>query len=220
MDNASSDSNSKLDLSKNRLEVQAVHSEDRTPTKRWVGDLDQQTPRPSSCLNASNESVPRVLLKPPPTLGFTLSHLWRVPELALLASRVVWAEAWRRTKVEKAEVLKRAETTTGSMSRNEAVPFLNTSNSVRTQAGKQNTPADDPPRAKMKCLFGWALVQLYEEGSIVLWDGPMHLLPIPLSGPESSLWSAAGTSTVFSASSISSSTSLFSSAVTECCNRS
>jgi len=67
----------------------------------------------------------------------------------------------------------------------------------------------------MKRLFGWALVRLYEEGSIVLWDGPMHSLPIPLSGPESSLWSAAGTSTVFSASSISSSMSLFSSAVTD-----
>lgn len=215
MDNASSDSNPKLDLPENRLEIQAVHSEDRTPTKRRVGDLDQQTPKPSSRLDASNESVPRALLKPPPTLGFTLSHLRRVPELALLASRVVRAEARRRTKAEKAEVSKRAETTTGSTSRNGAVPFLNTSNSVRTQAGKQNTPADDPPRAKMKRLFGWALVRLYEEGSIVLWDGPVHPLPMPLFGPESSLWSAAGTSTVFSTSSISASASLFSTGVTD-----
>ncbi|KAL4067022.1 hypothetical protein V8B97DRAFT_1874377 [Scleroderma yunnanense] len=210
MDNASPDPSSNIDLSERRLGLQG-HSEDKTPTKQRV-DLGEQTPRPSSCVNMSNESGSHAVLKPPPTLGFTLSHLRRVPELALLASRVVRAEARRRAKAEKAETSDRAKTLTGSASR--SVPFLNASNSVRTLSSRQNIPADDPPCAKMKRLFGWALVRLYEEGSIVLWDGPVHPLPVSLSVTDNSLWSAGGSSTVLSASFVSASASLFSGAAT------
>ena len=214
MDNASVDLNSAIDLSKNRLEIQATSSEDKTPTKRRIGDFDQQTPRPLSCINASDESVPRASLESSPTFGFTLSHLRRVPELALLASRVVRAEARRREKAEKVEASERTKATTDSKSHNGAVPFLNRSNSVRTQVSKQNSAqAGDPYCAKMKRLFGWALVRLYEEGSIVLWDGPMHPLPMPLSEPENSLWSTGESSTISSIS-VSASASLFSSAAT------
>jgi hypothetical protein len=55
----------------------------------------------------------------------------------------------------------------------------------------------------MKRLFQWAIVKLYEEGSIVLWDGAVRPLPLHEEGRETSgLWKVNSTvgadSTTFS----------------------
>ncbi|KAG2045684.1 hypothetical protein BDR06DRAFT_1015398, partial [Suillus hirtellus] len=75
----------------------------------------------------------------------TISHLRRIPELALLASRVVRAEISRREEEKAGQTRKSLNTR-----------FLPNS-----------------ARAKMKRLFMWAALQLYEEGSIVLYDRPL-----------------------------------------------
>lgn len=79
----------------------------------------------------------------------TLSHLRRIPELALLANRVVHAEMRRRTPPdaggEKA----------GQTPRKSIISRFSSNH----------------PRGKMKRLFMWAVLQLYERGSIVLYDG-------------------------------------------------
>ncbi|KAG1785183.1 uncharacterized protein HD556DRAFT_1450935 [Suillus plorans] len=81
----------------------------------------------------------------PPTM---LSHLRWIPELALLANRVVHAEKQRRTPTD-AGGEKAAQTRKSFISR-----F-----------------SSDHLRVKMKRLFMWAVLQLYEQGSIVLYDG-------------------------------------------------
>ncbi|KAG2336095.1 hypothetical protein BDR05DRAFT_1006164 [Suillus weaverae] len=83
--------------------------------------------------------------------AFTLSYLRRVPELALLANRVVYAEMRRRTD-----------------------PNAGGGNANRTRKSFTSRFSDHP-RVKMKNLFMWAVLQLYEEGSIVLHDTPLAL---------------------------------------------
>jgi hypothetical protein len=85
-------------------------------------------------------------------LGFTFSYLRRVPELAEMARRVVQAEAKRRERAERKRTkeagTKRTDTPT-KMDKETIAP-------------------------KMKRLFKFAIVKLYEEGSIILWDGPVR----------------------------------------------
>ncbi|KAG6332009.1 hypothetical protein ID866_7082 [Astraeus odoratus] len=181
MDNANTVLNPKNRCHESRS---SLGSEDRTPTKRRVldnhhNDNEQWTPRPFS-LGSKKDFQSSHQPQPPPVLGFTLSHLRRVPELDLLAARIVRAEMRRRMKAEKAETGQRTQTQLGVSSRTAATPFMNTSNSIKPRTSKQH--AHDPPRAKMKRLFQWALVRLYEEGSIVLWDGPSHPLPSTVPG--------------------------------------
>lgn len=77
--------------------------------------------------------------------AFTLSHLRRIPELALLARRVVDAETrWRAQRVRATQ------------------PHL---------------------RVRMKRLFMWAVLRLYEEGAIVLYDKPLVLISLSPSEP-------------------------------------
>lgn len=90
--------------------------------------------------------------------GFTLSHLRRVPELAVLARRVVNEEGRRRAR----EELERAKQASSS--------------------SKTNARAAEPRAKKMKRLFQFAIRQLYDEGSIVLWDGPVR--PLPRAAPQ------------------------------------
>lgn len=131
-----------------------------TPRKRAKekDGWDEQTPRPRP--SARNETRDRDGDEDEdgPTMGFTLSHLRRVPELALLAARVVRAEARKREKTDR-------EKERGSA--HSRVPS--------TSSGA----VADPPRKKIKRLFSWAVVKLYEEGSIVLWDGEVQPLPVP-----------------------------------------
>ncbi|KAH0835875.1 hypothetical protein J3R83DRAFT_9751 [Lanmaoa asiatica] len=137
-------------------------------------ECDELTPRPGPRLGARNETRggEEGEGEDEPSLGFTLSHLRRVPELALLAARVVRAEARKRDKADREK--ERGNSRIASSNR-------------LTGAGA----AADPPRKKMARLFSWAVVKLYEEGSIVLWDGDVRPLPVPpppLPLPLSGLW--------------------------------
>jgi hypothetical protein len=84
--------------------------------------------------------------------AFTLSHLRRVPELALLANRVTNAETRRRAQSD------------GDAKR--AGPAQKSSLNARSRSGT-TTPT------RMKRLFMWAVIKLYEQGSIVLYDRPL-----------------------------------------------
>jgi hypothetical protein len=86
--------------------------------------------------------------------GFSLSYLRRVPELSLLASRVVQAVTRRRLREERKK-LKEA----GMLK-------------SKTQVSSALPP--DKVGPKMKRLFQWAIIQLLKEGCIILWDGPVR----------------------------------------------
>ena len=139
-----------------------------TPTKRaQFGERetggDETTPRPRHHFRSRVDKVePNEHNEDDTTLGFTLSHLRRVPELALLAARVVRAETRKREKAERDKSQNASHATSGPSSR---------------QNGRG--AATESPRKKMKRLFSWAVVKLYEEGSIVLWDGEVRPLPVP-----------------------------------------
>ncbi|KAF9239844.1 hypothetical protein BU15DRAFT_74379 [Melanogaster broomeanus] len=174
----------------------------RTPTKRSRYREEGnggRTPRPGANTGAGLAKVE------PPTLGFTLSHLRRVPELALLAARVVRAEARRREKAERDQERQKAKEKARSnghiaISQTSVKPSVSQAKSMTSypksttsrnenDKGRPPLPAStsmlsstaptDPPRKKMKRLFAWAVVKLYEEGSIVLWDGDVRPLPLP-----------------------------------------
>ena len=129
-----------------------------TPTKHSRGENgdDEPTPRPRTETDVDE-----------PMMGFTLSHLRRVPELALLAARIVRAETRKREKTERE---KERETTRSR---------IPSSSSASTLCKEGKGASADPPRKKIKRLFSWAIVKLYAEGSIVLWDGDVRPLPVP-----------------------------------------
>jgi hypothetical protein len=85
-------------------------------------------------------------------LGFTLSYLRRVPELSEMARRVVQAEAKRRERAER-------KRTKEAGSKRTVTPAIMDKETIAP---------------KMKRLFRFAIVKLYEEGSIILWDGPVR----------------------------------------------
>jgi len=120
--------------------------------------------------------------------GYTLSYLRRVPELSLLATRVVQAVAKRRQREERKR-LKEA----GVIS------------SLKDSAPSPPIPADKFA-GKVKRLFQWAVIQLLREGCIILWDGPVRHFPESKSNltDMSRLWKTCtnhhGDSTLFSAS--------------------
>ncbi|OBZ67353.1 hypothetical protein A0H81_12676, partial [Grifola frondosa] len=119
--------------------------------------------------------------------GCTLGHLRRVPELALLARRVVDAEGRRRVREER----KRAR---------------EAGTNAREQQQKESERAMGPRGPRMKRLFQYAVRELFKEGSIVLWDGPVRPHPAPASAlpSASQLWKAnTSGSTAASASTIS-----------------
>lgn len=105
----------------------------------------------------------------PRVLGFTLSYLRRVPELSELARRVVKAEARRREK--EARLNSQEEPARSNSSR---------SSHLRGDKGKEKAHESSSSkhgkeglRPKMKRLFVVAIRKLFEEGSIILWDGPV-----------------------------------------------
>lgn len=117
--------------------------------------------------------------------GFSLSYLRRVPELSLLASRVIYAVARRRQRQER------------KRQKEEGIPLSRGQSSA--------TIPLDRVASKMKRLFQWAVVQLLKEGCIVLWDGPKRVHTKWSKMNTSLLWNAntttsatGGDSTVFS----------------------
>ncbi|KAJ3507059.1 hypothetical protein NLJ89_g6515 [Agrocybe chaxingu] len=150
-----------------------------TPTKRPRSFESEETPRqPTSC--ATLDTTPKARMAPqsfgsrmlPTTqkkvtrFGFSLSYLRRVPELALLAYRVVEAVNRRRQREERRK-LKEA----GIISRTSRTAQKSKSSS--TSSSVVPIPREKLP-GKMKRLFHWAIIKLLEEGSIVLWDGPVR----------------------------------------------
>src|SRR6266550_4698809 len=138
-----------------------------TPTKR-CSITDQLTPRPANSKMAVIDRTPRhrnrhldsgLREETKCHRGFTLSYLRRVPELAEMARRVVVAEAKRRAKEHRKKGAERRS--------QESTPLASSS------AGLHDLPRDKVG-PKVKRLFKWVVVQLLHEGSIVLWDGPMH----------------------------------------------
>lgn len=154
-----------------------------TPTKteptHTTTSLAEQTPRPLHAPNNSAfEKTPRPTVfssrGPALTLGFTLSYLRRVPELSAMAYRVVKAEAKRRAREERKLKVQTQEN----------------NSAILSSSTKGTTPRPDEAAApKMKRLFQWAIVKLYEEGSVVLWDGAVRPLASSDEGRETNgLW--------------------------------
>jgi len=179
-----------------------------TPTNRAHSDA---TPRASSSYcNLNSTPRPRI---PPPNFGiattsgsgssfaplppdtnrkgFTLSYLRRVPELSLLASRVVNSVTKRRLREEK-QKLKDAGTKPTNTQKAQLLAAMAVS---PAQIGR-----------KMKRLFQWAIIQLLKEGCLVHWDGPTRACPDSSIANASLLWKTIGDgSSLFSMNSSSSS---------------
>ncbi|KAG8216715.1 hypothetical protein J3R82DRAFT_6926 [Butyriboletus roseoflavus] len=146
-----------------------------TPTKhaRDEGERDEPTPRPYPSARNETRDGEEDEDEDGPTLGFTLSHLRRVPELALLAARVVRIETRKRDKADREK-----ERANAPIPSSTSVSFGKPNGNGSTPTRRTGAMAD-PPHKKMARLFSWAVVKLYEEGSIVLWDGDVRPLPVP-----------------------------------------
>ena len=174
-----------------------------TPTKhkrRSIEGRDDRTPRPIRHAGPSMiEQTPRSQSRLPSkedARGFTLSYLRRVPELADMAQRVVKAEAKRKRREEREREKRRRSQVSSSISGT----LLNPT--------KPTKPAEEKVAAKVKRLFQWAIIELYKEGGIVLWEGSIRPLPYhSRSGdPETSMLWKHSNSTTIGESSIFSST--------------
>jgi hypothetical protein len=154
-----------------------------TPTKKKPTPGDDPTPRLSR--RASALMTPRA--RPPHSasrlnhsghgdddnevmVGCTLSFLLRVPELANLACRVVQTEARRREKTRQSQS-KSGVTSLGSSSRERRAVVSSTEGTV----------------PKVKRLFSWAIRKLYQDGSIIMWDGLALSVLEPHIMPDSSM---------------------------------
>ncbi|KAJ7593320.1 hypothetical protein C8J56DRAFT_930810 [Mycena floridula] len=121
----------------------------------------------NACVMLENEVDPEDTLRPKQARpskdehcamrGFTMSYLRRVPDLALLARRVVIAETKRRAREQRKKDKESSQNTRPK-----------SGSPVKLPAVK----APEPTSLKMKRLFKWALVQLLKQGSVVIWDGP------------------------------------------------
>ncbi|KAJ6577657.1 hypothetical protein B0H19DRAFT_1252977 [Mycena capillaripes] len=176
----------------------ALPSSDETPRPYPHSHSHDHTPRRIAPLDFTRPRTPEA----PTTRGFTLSYLRRVPELALMAKRVVKAEAKRRAR----EAAKKAKAAAeGGISKGKPA--------IVTRAMINDTQKLHP---RMKRLFTWAILQLVKEGAVISWDGPArpcqtHDANNSHADPDSgALWrlnsstasSVAGNSTVFSSASI------------------
>lgn len=175
MDNAPPERDSTHDLHSHNLASESesdsisysIANAPVTPTKRSRHAQPQtdQTPRPSVY---PSDQTPRPHIRPPvfvhpnkapaPVHGFTLSYLRRVPELSDMAKRVVKAEAKRKAREERKNAKE-------ASAKGKAVAQSNKSEVAK---GKERIGP------KMKRLFEWAIVKLYLEGSIILWEGPVR----------------------------------------------
>ena len=100
--------------------------------------------------------------------GFSLSYLRRVPELSLLASRVVQAVTRRQLREERKK--------------------LKEAGMLRSKTQASSALPQDKVGPKMKRLFQWAIIQLLNEGCIVLWDGPVRECSDASIADTSRLW--------------------------------
>lgn len=186
------------------------------------------TPRASQLANRAVDATPRPRIPAPDfggsstlsvaapvgtvsgVLGFTISYLRRVPELADMARRVVKAEAKRRAREDrkKAKEAGVSGSSQSHVSRNGRSPQM----SLRETVATAGTKSEEKIAPKVKRLFRWAIVQLVQEGSLVISDGPARRCPsIQMLPNMSGLWKSTASScssmgadsSVFSASSVS-----------------
>lgn len=140
-----------------------------TPQGRSRGDALLVTNTPKSREQVSNAEEDREEL-----YGFTLSYLRRVPVLAEMARGVVRAERKRRDR----EARKRKENPDPPHQSNVAKTKLPTKSIISTGTGngaKAVARVDtESTSRKMKRLFKKTIRDLYAEGSIILWDGPVR----------------------------------------------
>ncbi|KAI0642726.1 hypothetical protein C8Q79DRAFT_1096396 [Trametes meyenii] len=182
---------------------------DETPRYSCLRSLSKIVP-PSTTVETDSEDeneVPRECTEDDDQVyGYSLSHLRRVPELALLAKRIVHAESHRRVKEER----KRTKATAGSNHTQNKAESMSSSASAKPENAPSSTSDPKAIAAATKRLFRQAIRTLFQDGSIVLWDGPVRPLPAPALDPllpssfASALWKAntnASTSVSASASS-------------------
>ncbi|KAJ7748569.1 hypothetical protein B0H16DRAFT_1552480 [Mycena metata] len=181
----------------NADDISPVVPEPTTPTKssRNAFPPADVTPRPHG--HTPRRIAPLYFARPltpvNPTRGFTLSYLRRVPELSLMAKRVVKAEANRRAR----EAQKKAKE--GGVAKKPVV----------TKAMSDDKQKLHP---RMKRLFGWAILELVKGGDVITWEGPVRPYPRANAGLDadtSALWrfnssssTVGGNSTMFSSASI------------------
>ncbi|KAJ7040602.1 hypothetical protein C8F04DRAFT_995702 [Mycena alexandri] len=184
----------------NADDFQPVAPEPTTPTKssRNVLPPADETPRPHD--HTPRRITPLDFTRPltpvDQTRGFTLSYLRRVPELSLMAKRVVKAEAKRRAR-DARDAQKKAKE--GGAAKKPVV----------TKAMSDDKQKLHP---RMKRLFGWAILELVKAGDVITWDGPARPCPRANEGLDadtSALWrfntsssTVGGNSTMFSSASI------------------
>lgn len=145
----------------------------KTPIKQSPTGFGERTPRPQ--LHSDALCTPRPPRKEHPSfcdeeravVGCTLSFLLRVPELAVLARRVVEAEVRRREKTRRPQ------------------PDTANPNPAAKRKGLASSTEGSAPKAKR--LFSWAIRKLYQDGSIILWDGPVLSPPDPHAVLDSSM---------------------------------
>ncbi|KAG0691651.1 hypothetical protein DFH29DRAFT_819222, partial [Suillus ampliporus] len=162
------------DLTENTFRLYVKHYMDHAlaAVPHWhIGEEPFSTPTKSPRIETHQARTPYAVHDPipppsaaPPTgpAGFTLSHLRHIPELALLAARVVYAQI-RRARAE--------------MEAKKAGQSQKSSSKSDNPHSRPRTKPSDAPRMRMKRLFMWAVLRLYEEGSIVLCDRHVPLLP-------------------------------------------
>ena len=102
--------------------------------------------------------------------GLTMSYLRRVPELQLLAERIVAAED--KKKRQDARQAREA-------AKSQGLPIP-----PKTDDYKSRTST----RERTKRLFRQAIIKLCDEGSIVLWDGPRRVWAAEQDPSNSRLW--------------------------------
>ena len=146
------------------------------PAKRRRTSADALMPRPTF------ENHTKLLLSPEPArkrrkmdpeagiCGLTMSYLRRVPELRLLAERIVAAED-KKKRQEKRQAREEAK------SRGLPIPPKTEDTKSRTSTGERT-----------KRLFRQAIIKLYDDGSIVLWDGPRRMWGAEQDSSSPRLW--------------------------------
>jgi hypothetical protein len=102
--------------------------------------------------------------------GLTMSYLRRVPELRLLAERIVAAED-KKKRQEARQAREEAKS--------QGLPIP-----PKTEDPKSRTST----RERTKRLFRQAIIKLCDEGSIVLWDGPRRVWGAEQDSSSSRLW--------------------------------
>ena len=149
------------------------------PIKRRRTSTDALMPRPTFENRAIPIPPPEPIQKPRKRRkidpeagihGLTMSYLCQVPELQLLAERIVATED-RKKRQEARQAREEAK------ARGLSIP---------PKTG--NTKLQTSKRERTKRLFRQAIIKLCDEGSIVLWDGPRRVWSSERDSNGSRLW--------------------------------